>query len=359
MRVDQIMRVSLVIDLIRLGHVRPCDLLRMIALRHIFLLLPVFSTNFDGQVLEIFQFFKANQTAALPFGPLPTDYLPFIIGSGTASPEGQLTATWGSTVGLVRTGAISLPDGQKLVHHFEVTFNTTGVPVEEQQEPRNGAFVFGPTSPEGISFLWLLTDRRVYALIDVGLPAFDYAATWIVPLADKLPGESLQYSVIIGSKTPSVTYYINNKLKMRLCGPFGIDPVFLVRYEDDPVLLKAEASPDRVFMPDFSEPNFPKSFINYFYLFNYEVERPVCLDALYDNCHDTIAYAASTRCRFSQEPPVEYLSATMRAFIKSVQIYTIGETDRCLRDDSTNSVFIPWLHRPANKMDQADNYIEE
>lgn len=309
----------------------------------------VFAIGFDEQLTSIKQSINVT-TQGVPLGTDEWQYQVFGSG-GTLENNGDLSVIWGDRFGFARNGPVELQSGHRLFFHYRLGFNSTGVPDEFKQDIRYGALSAGPVDYSSGAISWLLTDTRAYAIVQYLKPDGGYMANWIVPLAEREPLDVDDYTIVLNPDRPSITYLINGKVKMRVTGPYGIDPKFRGDFVDLGMnkLAHNDNEQKRWFMPVFTQSNFPVSLIDIIFISNavfVDSLQSACMGGTYDYCRNTIAYAPDCNCTFNNQE-IQFLDGAMwYGKVERMQIYYTEETEQCrLDDDSTNSSFQPWFQR--------------
>lgn len=298
--------------------------------------------HFDGQVTSVMSHIDMEHTF-LSFGPGPGQYTGFP-GSSVANIEsGHFESTSQDilTFNSVDLYPISAEYGDETHFQYRLDFAanvTSGVvasPLGSNGDPVYGCLLAG-AAYQTDGFFFLLTNTRVYALVQQSY------ALWAIPIKNRISIEVNLYTIVINRNQLRVLFRIDNKTYLDAPGYCGIDERFAVG-----------VSGGKSCTPSFTAENFMTAARNIFYLGPMFVFAAglsgFCQGGLYNMCNDNISFAPSCRCQYASGFPGN-VTLGYTANVRSIDIFTMGTTNRCDNESSSSSRH-NWWSRPC-KLDE-------
>lgn len=289
----------------------------------------------NKQVSHIYQFVDPPSNP-LPLGYVPGQYYPALIGPGSGiTPDGYVTCYNNSFVYTVYNGMFDIQRDEESHFSWTLSMNMTGA------TQQGGKMIIGNIL-DNSAVAWRMDGNTTFALI------FQELGNWAIPLANHDSTLPHTYTIVFQRSNLKISFLIDGVLKLTVPGSCGIDPRFRTS-----LVSTERCSP--IYTPD----NFPK-LAQPIMIFGewLDTGNHFCYGDVYDNCIDSISYAAHCNCDYRNSTHALYNSTVLfQAQIYQIQMFGVETAQRCPFDDSSSSAR-PWWRIPYKNEEEDDNKME-
>jgi hypothetical protein len=212
-----------------------------------------------------------------------------------------------------------------------LTSGVVGSPLGSNSDPVYGCLLVGPFF-EADAFNFILTNTKVYAMIQQDMNL------WAVPIKNRHSVDVNLYTIVVNRSQRRVLFRIDNKTLLDIPGFCGIDSKFNIGVQ----VAKACS-------PAYTEDSFMSTALNRIYIgplaYMGMLTKGFCQGGLYNMCNDNISFAPSCVCQYSTAIPGN-VTLEYTANVRSIDIFTMGTTNRCDLESSSSS-YHNWWSRPG------------